>query len=153
MILVTVGTQKQQFYRIFEMVENLNVEEQVIMQLGYTVFNSKKHRTTKFLDNFEEMVKKADIIITHGGVGSVIKALKLKKKIIIVPRLMKYQEHIDDHQQEVAVELFHQNFCLMANNKKELKQNLEIIRQIEFAKFISNNENFNKQLQKIIVNL
>ena len=54
------------------------------------------------LDRYQE---KADLIITHGGVGSIISSIKKGKKVIAVPRLHKYQEHVNDHQKQI-VELF-----------------------------------------------
>ena len=42
MILVTLGTQKQQFTRLLEYIENSNIKEEIIVQAGFTKFNSKK---------------------------------------------------------------------------------------------------------------
>ena len=43
-------------------------------------------------------MEKANIVITHGGTGAIIGAVKKGKKVIAVPRLAKYGEHVDDHQ-------------------------------------------------------
>ena len=40
----------------------------------------------------------ADIVVSHGASGSIMKALNAGKKVIAVTRLEKYGEHINDHQ-------------------------------------------------------
>src|SRR5690554_4596962 len=54
------------------------------------------------VEKFKEYQSKADLIISHGGTGALIGALKLGKQVIAVPRLAKYGEHTDDHQTQVA---------------------------------------------------
>ena len=54
-------------------------------------------------------INDCNILITHGGVGSIISGLKKDKKVIAVPRLEKYKEHVNDHQLQII-----ENF----NNKK-----------------------------------
>ena len=43
-----------------------------------------------------------DVVVTHGGTGAIIGAVKDNKKVIAVPRLAKYGEHVDDHQIEIV---------------------------------------------------
>lgn len=50
------------------------------------------------LDEFSNEMEKANIVITHGGTGAIIGAVKKGKKVIAVPRRAKYGEHVDDHQ-------------------------------------------------------
>ena len=53
------------------------------------------------MDEFDEMIKKCDLLITHGGVGSIITGLKNNKKVIAAARLSKYNEHVNDHQLQI----------------------------------------------------
>lgn len=72
MVFVSVGTQKQQFLRIFNMVENSEVlkDDEIVAQTGNTKFSSKKIKMIKSIDTskFNEYIKKADFVICHGGV-------------------------------------------------------------------------------------
>lgn len=82
MILVTLGTQKQSFKRLLDYIEKSNIEEEIIVQAGYTKYESKKMKIMDFV-SYEEMdnlINKADIIITHGGTGSIIGPLKKGKR-------------------------------------------------------------------------
>ena len=116
MILVTVGTQKQQFNRFFELIKKSKElkKEEIVAQIGYTKFESKRIRTFDFipLDEMDKYIDKADIVITHGGVGTIFSALKKNKKVIAIPRLEKYGEHINDHQIEICEELEKEGYIL-----------------------------------------
>ena len=50
-------------------------------------------------------IRDSDIIITHGGIGTIVESLNENKIIIIVPRLKRYNEAIDDHQCEIMDKL------------------------------------------------
>lgn len=114
MILVMLGTQNNSFHRLLEEVQknidNGNIKEEVVVQKGYTKFESKD--MTLFdeipLDEIKKWIKKADLIITHGGVGSIITSITQGKKVIAVPRLKKYNEHVNDHQIDI-IDSFNDN--------------------------------------------
>ena len=78
MILVTLGTQDKPFARLLEAVEkqiNLgHIKDEVIVQAGSTKFKSDKMKIFDYLaiDEFNKLMNDADIIITHGGVGTII---------------------------------------------------------------------------------
>ena len=61
-----------------------------------------------------DFIGKADYIITHGGVGTITDALKLGKKIIAVPRLSKYKEHVNDHQLQIIENFSEKGFIVGA---------------------------------------
>lgn len=92
MILVVLGTQKFQFNRLLKMVDNLVSEEKisdiVVGQIGHSTYLPKNFGYQDFFDSiqFNKLVAEADIIITHGGVGSISTALKNNKKVVVVPR-------------------------------------------------------------------
>ena len=56
-------------------------------------------------DKFSELISQCDILITHGGVGSILTGLNNNKKVIAAPRLKKYNEHQNDHQLEIIEKL------------------------------------------------
>ena len=152
MILVTCGTQQQQFTRLFEYVEQLNINDEVIMQLGHTQFNTR-HQSYDFSTSFEEDIKRADIIITHGGVGTIMNGLLNNKKVIVVPRLSKYNEHVDDHQLEITSKLTNLGYIYSANSFEELKKLVDNIDQLTFKPYISTNKEFNQKLNSLLEEL
>ena len=97
MIFVTLGTQDKKFKRLLndiqQEIDKGNIKDQVIVQAGFTKYESKDMKIFDLLDKdeFEEYMKKCDLLITHGGVGSILTGLKNNKKVIACPRLAKYK--------------------------------------------------------------
>ena len=108
MIFVCVGSREYQFDRLIkkldELIEQGSITETVYAQIGQSSYIPKFFEYERFMDveKFKEYQSKADLIISHGGTGALIGALKLGKQVIAVPRLAKYGEHTDDHQTQVA---------------------------------------------------
>lgn len=50
-------------------------------------------------------IRDADVVISHAGVGSALTALSFGKHPLLIPREAAHEEHIDDHQVQVAREL------------------------------------------------
>ena len=110
MIFVTLGTHELPFIRLLFEVERILkgglLSERVVAQIGKTPFKSEYFELFNFVqpDVFEEYFKEADIIISHGGVGSLIKGIRMGKKMIAAARLKKFGEHNDDHQKQIIKE-------------------------------------------------
>lgn len=107
MIFVTVGNHNQGFDRLIKKMDEIagKTDEQVIMQIGYTTFKPVNAEYFSFLESFEEILRlnrEARVVVSHAGAGSIVTALKEKTPVIVVPRLKKYVEHMNDHQLEIA---------------------------------------------------
>ena len=82
MILVTLGTQDKSFERLLKAIdkeiEKGNIKDKVVVQAGYTKYKSKNMEIFKSVSNdrLEELMDEASLIITHGGVGSILTASK-----------------------------------------------------------------------------
>ena len=91
-------------------------------------------------NKFNELIEQANIIITHGGVGSIVTAVKLCKKVIAVPRLRKYGEHVNDHQIQIVETFSKQGFIKGIKDISELKETLKNIDTFTPNKLESNTE-------------
>lgn len=104
LIFVTVGSRNYPFDRLFikldELFENGILDGELFAQIGTSSYKPKHYKYKSFIsqDEFLQMVNKADIVVSHGASGSIMKALNAGKKVIAVTRLEKYGEHINDHQ-------------------------------------------------------
>ena len=103
-IFVTVGSRPYPFDRLIKKLDEL-CEEGVIKgemfaQVGTSKYQPKHFEFKDFVsqEEFLERVDWADIVVSHGASGSIMKALNAGKKVIAVTRLEKYGEHINDHQ-------------------------------------------------------
>ena len=118
MILVTLGTQDKPFSRLLKVIEKAIkkgvIQEKVIVQAGYTPYKSDVMEVFDLIpvDEFEKLMKDADLVISHGGVGSILSALKKGKKVIAAPRLSKYNEHTNDHQLELVTAFAKEGYLL-----------------------------------------
>lgn len=146
MILVLLGTQNNSFHRLLEEIEKLIeegiIKEEVIVQAGYTKYESEKIKIFDLisLEELEKYQKQADLIITHGGVGSIISSIKKGKRVIAVPRLHKYEEHVNDHQKEI-VELFDKKgYIIGITEVEELKQAIEKLKDFIPNTYTQDNE-------------
>ncbi len=128
MIFIALGTQKFQFNRLLSIVDDLIekkvINEPVLAQVGYSNYKPKYFETIDFLSqhDFHQQIIACDLLITHGGVGSIINGLKFNKKVIVFPRLSKYKEHVDDHQQEIAKKYYELGYVLYATDENSLSK-------------------------------
>lgn len=158
MIFVTVGTQDKPFERIIKAVEDAvkanKITDEVVVQAGNTKYESKVLNVLNYVpfDEFNNYLSKADIIITHGGVGSILNALKLKKKIIAVPRLKKYGEHINDHQLQVIQKMTKDGYILSCEDENEIADKVYEAENFVVKEYTSNTENFISSFKEVLDN-
>lgn len=138
MIFITLGSREYQFNRLLKEVDDLiesgKINEKVFAQIGQSDYIPRNYKYVNFLSpqDFSDYQDKATIIITHGGTGAIISALKKEKKIIAVPRLSKYGEHTDDHQLQITRELSKMNFI---ENVEEILELKDILCNLEGKKY------------------
>lgn len=156
MIFITLGSQKFQFNRLLQAVDGLVTQkiitDQIFAQIGYSDYMPKHYGFKAFLNrkDFDEMEKKADIIITHGGTGAVINAVKKGKKVIAVPRLARYGEHVDDHQLQVIQQLANMNIICVCIDCTELGQALHTVQTTEYKPYQSNTQAFLNSINRFL---
>ena len=147
MIFVTLGSQKFQFNRLLieidRLIEEGKITEKVFAQTGYSDYKPKNYKFNKFLnrDEFNDIMSKCDKVITHGGTGAIIGAVKKGKKVIAIPRLSKYGEHVGDHQLQITKQFSDMNLSRSINKIDELEECLVEIEKLKFNSYVSNNKN------------
>lgn len=144
MIFVTLGSQKFQFNRLLQKLDELVaqgvIQDDIFAQIGYSDYQPKNYPYKEFLnrDEFAEMQEKADIVITHGGTGAIIGAVKKGKKVIAVPRLSKYGEHVDDHQIQLLEQFDEMGIIEACYEVEKLEGAYERLAQTEYRSYCSN---------------
>lgn len=158
MILVLLGTQNNSFHRLLEElqrnIDNGKIKEEVIIQKGYTKFESKDMKIYSEIpiEELEKLVEEANLVITHGGVGSIINAITKGKKVIAVPRLQKYGEHVNDHQLDIIESFNEKKYIMGIHDVEELGEALEKIEKFEPNKYVKNTGNIIKIVEEFIDN-
>ncbi len=152
MIFITVGSQKFQFNRLLKeidkLIENGNINEEVVAQIGVSDYLPKNYKYYDFLtrEQFQNFMKKSDLVITHAGTGAIITALKNDKKVIAIPRLSKFGEHVDDHQIQLIDEFKELNSIEAVYDIEDLKEAIGIVKNKKYNKYISNTDNIIEDL-------
>ena len=158
MILVTLGTQDKQFSRLLvaidEQIKLGNIKDKVIVQAGCTKYESANMDIFDLIsfDEFDKLMSECDLLITHGGVGSILTGLKNKKKIIAAPRLKKYKEHTNDHQLEIIENFSENGYILPLYEFEKLDEVLVSAKTFQPNTYISNTPNIINLISEYIDN-
>lgn len=152
MILVKLGTQRQSFKRLLDYIENSKIKDEIIVQAGHTKYESKKMKIFDFInyDKMGEYLNKSNLVITHGGTGSIVESLQAGKKVIACARKQNYGEHADDHQEQIVDVFYEEGYILKLDENIKLDDIIKMSDTFKPKRFISNTENFAKKLTEKI---
>lgn len=127
MILVTVGTHRMPFDRLLVAVDaahrnGLLGPGEVVVQSGSCRHRCAGVHQVPYLpsEEFDSLLRRAELVISHGGIGTVLTALRHRKHLIAVPRLRLFGEHNNDHQVQVCAELARERALFTSNDAEQL---------------------------------
>ncbi len=146
MIFVIVGSQKFQFNRLLraldELIEAGAITQEVFAQTGESDYTPKHFEGVPFLDRdaFAQKVTQSDLVVTHGGTGAIIGALKKGKPVIAVPRRAQFDEHVDDHQFEIIGQFGSMGMLVPCYELEDLGEKLKEAASVEMMQYQSNTQ-------------
>lgn len=119
-VVITVGTLNFSFRRLFDRLKHiLPKETEIVVQAGP---ESEKidwpHARVEAMidpDELSSLISQADVVVTHGGVGSALMAFEAGKSPLIVPRRKIHAEHVDDHQTQIAKQFDQRGLAIMVD--------------------------------------
>lgn len=136
LLFATVGATLK-FDRLVRLVANAKraglIPEDIIIQTGEDGERPRGiacHESLPF-DEMKELLHRADIVVCHGGTGSLITALREGCRIISVPRRFGLGEHYDDHQSEITGAFAEYGLIAIADTDAEFAAALEKVRGME----------------------
>ncbi len=144
MIFVTLGTQDKAFPRLLQAVEQQirsgHITDRVVVQAGYTSYESDCMEIFSYLEkeDFERFMEGCDILITHGGVGSIMTGLHAGKRIIAAARLAQYGEHTNDHQLQIIQKFSQCRYLVALEDFSRLAEAIEQAKSLPLEKYPSN---------------
>lgn len=156
MIFVTLGSQKFQFNRLLqkvdELVEQGVIKEKVFAQIGYSDYCPQYYKYKQFLnrDEFDDIEAKVDTVITHGGTGAIMGAVKKSKKVIAVPRLVRYGEHVDDHQIQLIRQFERMSIIEACYEINGLEKAYRNVKKKNYHTYNSNTEKIMESIERFI---
>jgi len=109
--------------------------EDIVLQVGQGSETFPPLDGVKVVDelDFEEiqqLLAKADIVVCHGGTGSIITAMRQHCRVIVIPRRFELGEHYDNHQQEITDSFMQRGLVLSASDAASFREALERTRAI-----------------------
>lgn len=146
MIFIVLGTQKFQLNRLLqkmdEYIEQGLIQDEVYAQIGNSTYVPKHYAYKQFMDKkeFDTTIKRADLVIAHSGVGTIITAIHAEKPIVVYPRLAKYKEHVDDHQLDIAKAFEKKKYVLCCYEEDDLLEKIQQCREYHFEEYVSHRE-------------
>ena len=156
MIFITLGSQKFQFNRLLkavdEQVAERKINEEIFAQTGASDYKPKNYRYKNFIDRneFDEWQSNSDIIITHGGTGAIIGAVKKGKKVIAIPRRKKYGEHVDDHQIQLVRQFKELNLICECRNCDDIWKAIRKVKRSHYNSYKSNTDRIIENIERFI---
>lgn len=156
MILVTLGTQDKSFVRLLKALDKAvkkgKIKEKILVQAGCTEYKSKNMEIFDLTspEELDKLVKKCSLLITHGGVGSILNGIKYNKPIIAAARLSEYKEHTNDHQKQIIKEFVKNGYILELEDFDNLDKLIKQAKKFKPKKFESNTNKFIKNIEDYI---
>ncbi|HOE67186.1 MAG TPA: glycosyltransferase [Candidatus Hydrogenedentes bacterium] len=106
MIYATVGTMFLDFPRLIRKLDAIaeTTGERIVIQtgLGATLPQRCDFFDFKSRDEVLALQQEARVIVCHAGIGSILDALSVRRPFVVVPRRLQFNEHLSDHQLEIA---------------------------------------------------
>ena len=156
MIFITLGSQKFQFDRLLkavdEQVSDGRIKDEIFAQIGASDYKPVNFPYKDFLDRdeFARRVDDAAIIITHGGTGVIINAVKKGKKVIAIARLARYGEHVDDHQLQLIEQFDELNLICNCKDTADIWKAVEEVKVTEYNTYQSNTARIIESIEEFI---
>jgi len=137
MIYVTVGTEgfDPLIEKMDELVGEDRIKDKVVIQSGCGKYIPKntEHYTIVSPEKQQEFYKMADLIITHGGAGTIYEVLEIGKKMICVEN----PDVADSHQSDLLGEFSKQGFLVWCKDLEDIDEYIEKIKKIKLKKYNS----------------
>ena len=127
MIFLTVGTQfsfERLVRRVDEIVGGGGFNEEIFAQIGPGTYRPRNFKFAEYIDKtqFDKLFNEAKGIVGHAGMGTIIAALQLGKPLLVMPRLVKYGEVVNDHQLAIAKKFSELGYILAVYDAKDLPE-------------------------------
>jgi UDP-N-acetylglucosamine transferase subunit ALG13 len=133
MIFVTVGSTK--FTDLIRKMDELapSLGDDVVMQIGDGPYDPKNCSFFRFAASLDPYYDQADLIVAHGGLGTIVEVSARGKKLVCVvnPTTM------DLHQEHLLRIWAEKNYFLWCKDLEQLAVAIQQAREMQFARYQS----------------
>ena len=159
MIFLTVGTYPLPFDRLVKAIDiairERLIEEEIFAQIGQCSYKPKNMAYVQMLEKeaFDSYFQKASSIISHAGIGTITMALDNEKPILVMPRLKKYGEVVNDHQVAIAKRFEELGHILVAYDVEDLPDGIHKLKNFVPRKRKANPDAVANRIRQFLNNL
>ncbi len=156
MILLTMGTYPLAFDRMIRAVDELVcrglVQEEIFAQIGFSKYIPQHLKYERIMDKdvFDRCLKTASALIGHAGMGTITLALENDKPLLVMPRMKKYGEHVNDHQLHTARKFEQLGHILAAYDVDELPEKIRQLKDFKPAPRVSQAEKVARRIAEFL---
>lgn len=157
-VFVTTGSRSFPFDRLVRAVDEADLASElpggaeVFVQTGSSSYEPKHVAWASFLsrDEFGRRMGEADLVITHGGTGAIIAAVKRGKRVVAVPRLARFREAVDNHQVELVRQFEEMGLIKACVDLEGLAEAAAEATRMSFSPYRSNTEAIVQSIDEFI---
>ena len=140
MILVTIGTNDAPYEPLFEAMDAYAGEtgEEVVIQKAHSAFEAKHCECFAFKPDaeFSKYYDRADLIVCHAGIGTIMNGLERNIPLVLVPREVVLPDSVSDQQGIVARRIADIGRGVCVNDLSELYDKIAEARALEFSPYV-----------------
>ena len=130
MIFLTVGTQfpfDRLVKAVDEAVSQNGFNEKIFAQIGTSSYRPCSFDVVASMEKgvFDKHIHEASAIISHAGMGTIAIALEHNKPLLVMPRLKKYGEVVNNHQLAIARKFEKLGHILVATTEDEVPEKIK----------------------------
>lgn len=157
MIFLTVGSRSFQFDRLLKAVDcaiaNGEIEDEIFAQIGASTYSVQNYNTVPFLnqEEFNKKMSECDIIVTHGGTGVIVNAVKMGKRVVAIPRLEQYHEAVDNHQVQLVKAFEELEMVTGCYDCNQIGKAISAAKVKVFKPFVSNTQTIIDSIDEMIM--
>ncbi len=131
MIFVTVGT--TDFDSLAAHMDELapTLDEEVIIQTGRGDYAPRHAQHFRFAPGLDDYYRRARVVVSHGGLGTLVEVLRLGKLMIGVSNPDRY----DMHQNDLLGEMENRGYMLWCRDVASLEQDIRRISAMQFRHY------------------
>jgi len=146
MIFVTVGTTK--FDKLVKEVDKIapGLRRKVIIQIGDGTYKPKNCRYFNFNPKLNRFLEDADLIISHGGAGTIFEALNMRKKLICIEN----PNVNDSHQWDLLKKLEDEKYLIWCKNVSKIRDSIVLSRTFKYRKYVIPKCTINEDIIKFL---
>jgi beta-1,4-N-acetylglucosaminyltransferase len=105
-------------------------EDAVFAQIGHGEYEPRHMPFARFIGKpeYEQRVRDASLMVAHAGAGTIAMALSHQKPLLVLPRLKRFGECVNDHQVATARKFEELGHVLAAYEAGELAAKFDALK-------------------------